>query len=74
MPRTPRTTTLRRCLLALLLASLPAVAPSQRLDADPGEALAAYVAAPDASYAWRVQRRYRHRHADVVELRLESQT
>ena len=29
---------------------------------------------PDASFAWRVQRRYPHRDAEIVELHLESQT
>lgn len=46
-------------------------------DPNPSEAagaLAAYVAKPDASYAWQVHARYTHRSADVVELRLHSQT
>ena len=43
-------------------------------EVEPAEALAAYVAAPDPSFAWRFKRRYRHRSADIVELTLESQT
>jgi PhoPQ-activated pathogenicity-related protein len=37
-------------------------------------ALAAYVAKPDVSYGWEIERHYRDPHADVVELRLRSQT
>jgi PhoPQ-activated pathogenicity-related protein len=62
----------RRCSLALLLAVLGTAAAAQ--GADPTEALAAFVAEPDASFSWRVQRRYRHPDAEVVELHLESQT
>jgi hypothetical protein len=40
----------------------------------PSQALAAYVAKPDASYRWRIQRRYRDPDADILELHLESQT
>jgi PhoPQ-activated pathogenicity-related protein len=40
----------------------------------PSQALAAYVAKPDASYRWRIQRRYRNSDADILELHLESQT
>jgi PhoPQ-activated pathogenicity-related protein len=42
--------------------------------APPSAALATYVAKPDPSYRWRVQRRYAHPDADIVELHLESQT
>jgi PhoPQ-activated pathogenicity-related protein len=38
------------------------------------DALAAFVAEPDASFSWRVQRRFQHPDAEVVELHLESQT
>jgi PhoPQ-activated pathogenicity-related protein len=37
-------------------------------------ALADYVAAPDASYAWRFHARYERSRAEVIELRLDSQT
>ncbi len=37
-------------------------------------ALADYVAKPDASYEWQVRGRYRYRGAELVELRLVSQT
>jgi PhoPQ-activated pathogenicity-related protein len=37
-------------------------------------ALADYVAKPDTSFGWEVVRHYRDPHADVVELRLRSQT
>ena len=66
--------TRRRCWSALLLAALGAVASGQGRGTEPADALAAYVAEPDASFAWRVQRRYPHRDAEIVELHLESQT
>jgi PhoPQ-activated pathogenicity-related protein len=40
----------------------------------PSEALATYVAKPDPSYTWRVQRRYKNPDADIIEVHLESQT
>lgn len=43
-------------------------------DSPPETALADYVAAPDSSYAWRVNARFAPAGADVVELRLHSQT
>jgi PhoPQ-activated pathogenicity-related protein len=60
--------------LALLAAAASAAVLGQVSDIPPADALAAYVAKPDDSYAWRVQRRYRHADAQIVELRLESQT
>src|SRR5688572_10213889 len=65
---------LRRGLVALLLAALGTVAAGQERRIDDADALAAFVAEPDASFAWRVQRRYLHPHAEILELRLESQT
>jgi PhoPQ-activated pathogenicity-related protein len=47
---------------------------AQELPVPPAQALAAYVAKPDATYTWRIQRRYEHDDADVIELHLESQT
>ena len=64
----------RRLWPALLIAALAATAAAQPRPPEPDEALQAYVAEADASYAWRFKRRYRHRAADVVELTLESQT
>jgi len=66
--------TIRRCCLVLLLAALANAATAQEQGADESGTLAAFVAEPDASFAWRVQRRYRHSDADIVELHLESQT
>jgi PhoPQ-activated pathogenicity-related protein len=40
----------------------------------PEEALAAYVAKPDATYSWQLRRRLPHRDAEVLELQLDSQT
>lgn len=65
---------IRRSLPALLLAALCAGASSQDLGGEPSEALAAYVAEPDPSFAWHFKRRYRHRAAEIVEFQLESQT
>lgn len=39
----------------------------------PSEALAAYVAKPDDSFEWRLQRRHTHPDAQVIELHLRSQ-
>jgi PhoPQ-activated pathogenicity-related protein len=64
----------RPAAFGLTAAWLAASALGQDVAADPADALAAYTAAPDDSYAWRIQRRYRHRDGDIVELRLESQT
>jgi len=58
----------------LLTAAASAGAYGQTLPAEPGGALAAYVAKPDPTFSWRVQRRYDSRDGDVVELHLESQT
>jgi PhoPQ-activated pathogenicity-related protein len=68
----------RKCLLHLVwlaLASLVGggVAGAQQTP-PPGDALEAYVAKPDPSYRWRVQRRYQNADADILELHLESQT
>src|SRR5690606_23661387 len=43
-------------------------------DSAPEEALADYVAAPDESYSWRVHARHARGGAEIVELRLHSQT
>jgi PhoPQ-activated pathogenicity-related protein len=59
--------------VSILLVSLAAgvhAAPDSR----PEAALADYVAAPDASFAWRVHGRYSTPRAEIVELRLVSQT
>ena len=40
----------------------------------PSRALEAYVERPDPSYAWRTHARYRQGGAEVLELRLYSQT
>jgi PhoPQ-activated pathogenicity-related protein len=60
--------------LAMLAAASGGLAMGQELRVAPAEALAAYVAKPDESFAWRIQRRYQHRDAEIVELHLESQT
>jgi len=57
-----------------VLAAACAPALAQERDAAPDAALAAYVAKPDDTFAWRVQRRYSHRDAEILELHLESQT
>ena len=64
----------RRSLIAGLIAALVAGASSQEHGVEPSEALAAYVAEPDASFSWRFKRRYVHRAADIIEFQLESQT
>lgn len=43
-------------------------------DGTPQHALANYIAKPDASFSWRVQARYEVPGAELVELRLHSQT
>jgi PhoPQ-activated pathogenicity-related protein len=60
--------------VSLLLAAVGSVAAAQETGIEHAQALTAFVAAADASFAWRVQRRYLHKDADVVELHLESQT
>jgi PhoPQ-activated pathogenicity-related protein len=62
-----------RPLFALLTAVFCAGVSSQER-IEPAEALATYVAKPDASFAWRFKRRYTHRAADIIEFQLESQT
>ncbi len=64
------------CLGWLVAAAAAVCAPAlaQVRGAAPESALAAYVAKPDESFTWRVQRRYRHRDAEILELHLESQT
>ena len=57
-------------LLLMLLAAAASAAP----DSPPETALADYVAAPDPSFEWRVHARYSAPAAEVVELRLHSQT
>jgi PhoPQ-activated pathogenicity-related protein len=49
-------------------------ASAQTISVAPVDALATYVAKPDETYAWRVQRRLAHDDADVLELLLDSQT
>jgi PhoPQ-activated pathogenicity-related protein len=51
-----------------------AVAAAQERPEAAADALAAYVAKPDDTFTWRVQRRYRHPDAEVLELYLQSQT
>lgn len=64
----------RSCAL-LVLAAAAAASTDAAAQAVPAErALATYVAKPDASYSWRMQRRYRSADAEVIELHLESQT
>ena len=41
---------------------------------EPSAALAAYVHKADASYRWRIQRRYTNADGEILELHLESQT
>jgi PhoPQ-activated pathogenicity-related protein len=65
---------LRNAFFALVAAAAAGQAVSQPLAVRPTDALAAYVAKPDDTYAWRIQRRYRHSDAELVELHLESQT
>ncbi|HEY8518849.1 MAG TPA: PhoPQ-activated protein PqaA family protein [Gammaproteobacteria bacterium] len=60
--------------LASLLAVCLAAAAHAAPDSSPAEALADYVAAPDASYEWHFRQRYEHAGATIVELRLHSQT
>jgi PhoPQ-activated pathogenicity-related protein len=58
----------------LLAVAACAQAVAQAPGLAPDEALAAYVAKPDETFAWRVQRRYRHADAEIIELILGSQT
>ena len=58
--------------LALLIVGASPAAPSQEVE--PGGALAAYVAKPDATFSWRIQRTFAGRGAEIIELHLESQT
>lgn len=62
-----------RLALLLLLASLTQ-ATLAAPDSPPDQALAAYLAAPDATYEWRVRARHRRAGAEIVELTLHSQT
>jgi PhoPQ-activated pathogenicity-related protein len=75
----------RRCLLASrLLGFVLAASGISTVHAQTGpsalhldaatHALDDYVSKPDASYEWRVRGRYRYRGAELVELRLVSQT
>ena len=66
--------TLRGSMQGLLMAVPCASASAQEKVDEPTEALAAYVAAADASYSWRFKRRYLHRAAEVIEFQLDSQT
>ena len=52
-----------RSLPALLIAALSTVASSQEPAVAPERALAAYVAKPDLTFAWKFKRRYRHPRA-----------
>jgi PhoPQ-activated pathogenicity-related protein len=65
---------IRRSLCAVLMAVICAGVSSQERGVEPAEALAAYVAKADASFAWRLNRRYVHRGADIFEAQLDSQT
>jgi PhoPQ-activated pathogenicity-related protein len=64
---------MRRACLALLLSVLGGVASGQEDGTARPDVLAEFVAKPDASFTWRVQRRYTNDDADVIELHLESQ-
>jgi PhoPQ-activated pathogenicity-related protein len=61
-------------LAALWGAALAVVHPAPAQQPATADALAAYVAKPDDTYAWRVQRELSHSAAEIVELRLASQT
>jgi len=63
-----------RVRLALFIAATSGAALGQAPEVAPAEALAAYVAKPDETFAWHVQRRYRHKDAEIIELQLRSQT
>ena len=52
--------------------ALDPVAPATA--ADVADALARYVAKPDASFTWEVHTHYRAKGADVIELLMQSQT
>lgn len=66
---------MRSGLIALLLAASPIELRAQDgASIEAHAALAAYVAKPDASYAWQIHARYAHRGAEIIELRLHSQT
>ena len=65
---------MRRACLALLLSVLGGVASGQEDGTARPDVLAEFVAKPDASFTWRVQRRYTNDDADIIELHLESQT
>jgi PhoPQ-activated pathogenicity-related protein len=69
-----RRSTIGRACLALLVTVTSAAALGQATEVGPAQALAAYVAKPDESFGWQVRRRYRHHHAEVIELQLRSQT
>lgn len=58
---------------AILLAGLAALALGAP-DSPPGSALADYVAEPDASFEWRIRRRYSEPRAEIIELYMQSQT
>jgi PhoPQ-activated pathogenicity-related protein len=62
------------CCFALLLTAVDSGAAGQGTTFDTSGTLAAFVAKPDASFAWRMQRRYTNPDADIIELHLESQT
>jgi PhoPQ-activated pathogenicity-related protein len=64
----------RRACLGLLISVLCGGASGQEDGTAQPDVLAEFVTEPDASFAWRVQRRYPHKDADIVELHLESQT
>ena len=63
-----------RCCFASLLTAVGAAAAGQGTGIENSAALAAFVAKPDSSFEWRVQRRYTNPNAEIVELHLESQT
>jgi PhoPQ-activated pathogenicity-related protein len=63
-----------RSCCALLLVAATAAASGQTPLIAPADALGAYVAKPDATFSWRVQRTLERRGATLVELVLDSQT
>jgi len=56
------------------VAAAPLAAGVASADVRPDEALAAYVAAPDETFSWHVRARHEMPGAEIVELRLHSQT
>lgn len=67
-------TSMCRPLTAVVVAAVCASAFGEEPSREPSEALAAYVAETDASFAWSFKRRYSHRAAEIMEFELHSQT